>query len=757
LLATVLAAATLTGPATCGDTPSERGGEPAPLPGLLASPRSLPGIGRWQMAHRIPRGRIYAVAFSPDGKRIAYSESFYLRLCDAQTFQTQRFLAGHRHRVSSIDWNRATGRIASGSLDRTVRIWSGEGVPEKTLEGPQAAVHSVAWTRDGARLAAAVDDGTIWIWKSDGTHEHTINASAAAVNSVAWHPDGTRLVAGDDNHQVKLWSVDGRPGPLCEGHLGRVTAVAYSPDGKRFASTTWGYKSEDTAQYVVDVRIWKEDGSQAGLANGELPNYGMAWSPDGTALAVVNERGQLRILGPDGKQRSLRPVPNLGDGMDEPSLAWKPDGSEIVIGATSMVTVVPVDASMQVRASDQSLVARSNLPTGVSTVSSDGNVAVMRVLRPTPRATWWNLAKGSSRLLPAEVAAVLTPAVSPQGDRLVYSNERQQLFVWDAASTEPRKIAESGLPIQQRAWNPKEDLIAFSDTETTVRVLRPDGTKVAEWNVKTAAPNGPLAGAANLRNLEWSADGKTLIAAADAGMQVFQPDGKPLAGCPASGLIRAWVSTDQQHFGAAISDNRKAALRSFGPGGAEAKLFSGLPDDVESYTFSPDGKHLLFGRDNGEWELRSIDEPAAAETGALGHVNGTIMAVEFSPDGTRFATGGWDGIVNVWKLDGSLDRSLVGQTHPIYRLWWTGDGKRLSASSRIAGLAQWTVDNERLEWLMVPGEENTSVALYADGRVATPEPDLPGKMLLVFVEQPGGGTQLVDAAKFLKEHGLVVR
>src|SRR5579862_4473297 len=141
---------------------------PEALPGLVPAPRPLPGVGRWQLVHKLPRGRIYSVAWSPDGNRLAFSEGSYIRICDAKTFETQRVLVGHSNRVTSIDWNRRTNRLASASFDGTVRFWSADGVPEKVLRGHTREVLAVSWTTDGRLLASASKDQTLRIWNVDG-------------------------------------------------------------------------------------------------------------------------------------------------------------------------------------------------------------------------------------------------------------------------------------------------------------------------------------------------------------------------------------------------------------------------------------------------------------------------------------------------------------------------------------------------------------------------------------------------------------
>jgi WD40 repeat protein len=56
-------------------------------------------------------------------------------------------------------------RLASGSGDRTVRIWDpATGGLQQTLKGHSLWVQSVAFSPDGRRLASGSGDGTVRLW-----------------------------------------------------------------------------------------------------------------------------------------------------------------------------------------------------------------------------------------------------------------------------------------------------------------------------------------------------------------------------------------------------------------------------------------------------------------------------------------------------------------------------------------------------------------------------------------------------------------
>ncbi|KAJ0136746.1 INO80 complex subunit 4 [Fusarium oxysporum f. sp. albedinis] len=74
-------------------------------------------------------------------------------------------LEGHGHWVSSVTFSADGQWIASGSYDKTVKIWdAGTGTCDQTLEGHGGSVLSVTFSADGRWVTSGSCDKTIKIW-----------------------------------------------------------------------------------------------------------------------------------------------------------------------------------------------------------------------------------------------------------------------------------------------------------------------------------------------------------------------------------------------------------------------------------------------------------------------------------------------------------------------------------------------------------------------------------------------------------------
>ena len=106
---------------------------------------------------------ITAVRFSPDGASVAVGTGRDLQLWS--TFgDERRALGSHQNLVVALAFHPDGSRLASGSLDRTVRIWSTERFgPLLSLRGHEE-ITALAFDASGRVLATASKDGEVRLW-----------------------------------------------------------------------------------------------------------------------------------------------------------------------------------------------------------------------------------------------------------------------------------------------------------------------------------------------------------------------------------------------------------------------------------------------------------------------------------------------------------------------------------------------------------------------------------------------------------------
>ena len=88
-------------------------------------------------------------------------------------------LNGHTQNVTCVHFSPNGQKIASGSMDMTIKIWNAESHDYEclnTLNEHTGRVSSVAWSPLGHKIASSSSDPTIKIWDSE-TYEclHILN------------------------------------------------------------------------------------------------------------------------------------------------------------------------------------------------------------------------------------------------------------------------------------------------------------------------------------------------------------------------------------------------------------------------------------------------------------------------------------------------------------------------------------------------------------------------------------------------------
>ncbi|KAL5512555.1 hypothetical protein ACEPAG_3208 [Sanghuangporus baumii] len=149
------------------------------------------------------------------------------------------------------------------------------------------------------------------------------------------------------------------------------------------------------------------------------------------------------------------------------------------------------------------------------------------------------------------------------------------------------------------------------------------------------------------------------------------------------------------------------------------KVLSGHTDWVMSVVFSPDGKRIASGSDDGTILVWDADSGEVVSGPFKGHTD-WVRSVAFSPDGKRVASGSNDHTIRVWNVDsGELVLGpLEGHTDWVRSVAFSPDGKRIASGSKDKKIRVWDADSGKAA--VDPFEGHTgwvnSVVFSQDGK-----------------------------------------
>jgi WD40 repeat protein/DNA-binding SARP family transcriptional activator len=467
---------------------------------------------------------------------------------------------------------------------------------------------------------------------------------ADQVRALAITPDGRTLASAGDENTIQLWdlSTGQALGPPLAGHTDTIWSLAFSPDSRLLASGSF-----DDSAILWELATGLPLGSPL---SGHTNNvWILAFSPDGELVASGSADGTIRLWDvATGQQVGAHLT---GHGGTVATLAFSPDGRLLVSGGR------------------------------------DGSVLLWELLDPDGMATIGTDDPAARQLglpLTGHDALVRALTFSPDGRILATGGHDKSILLWDLspakealdqgqdATAEAALLAEliSG-PISGH-----DDLVtslAFGSDESTLASAGADG-RVILWDISPALNQGGSVDKPASQILVGHGEPVWSLA--------FGPDGRTLVTGGANGRITLW-NADGQH--------------------PLIRQFAGSDYAVSSVALSPDGQTLAVSDDLGVTRIWDIGEendsvirvleptPRGLLTESTSGDLASIRDSTFSPDGRLLATGSDDGVINLWDIRAKklITSPLTAHTSFVWDLSFSPDGRVLTSISQDGTIRFW--------------------------------------------------------------------
>lgn len=153
---------------------------------------------------------VFALGFSPDGKLLASGGADKMaRLSEAATGKVVRTMEGHTGHVLSLDWSADGRQLVTAGADNVAKVWEvATGQRKRNVDGYEKEVTGVRFVGVSGNVATSSGDSKVRLVGADGKEIRVFEQVTDFMQALALRRDGTQLVSGGQDGMLRVWTTE---------------------------------------------------------------------------------------------------------------------------------------------------------------------------------------------------------------------------------------------------------------------------------------------------------------------------------------------------------------------------------------------------------------------------------------------------------------------------------------------------------------------------------------------------------------------